>query len=232
MYKHLVMVGLLLVASGSASAQISSEFPKLEASPDFMYIHNTTNLGNFFYVSQPITTPVQLTGKNSFNCAGGGGTVTYNLRSYLGIAMDLDGCKFFGDTLGLGNTASGNQFTYLFGPRVTFRTPSRFVPFFLLEFGGDRVSLSCNNSGNNCSTVSGSHSISRNVFAMTVGGGFDWRINRRFSVRPIDAEYLYTNFGNGCVSTTTTPTCGSNNHQNAFRMKSGVVFAFGGSASK
>jgi len=226
MRKYVALVGLLLLV---ASAALAQEFPKVETSPAFMFIRNSPNLSHsFIFVPPGGGPPVQVTGNNSFNCAGGGGTIAYNLTSMFGIAADLGGCRFFGNTVGLGNTITGNQFTYLFGPRLTFRNASPFRPFFELNFGGDRLSASCKSSAGSCLTAVGSGTYSKNAFAMTVGGGFDIQINKKFSIRPVQAEYLYTRFGNSCALN----VCNNNNNQNSFRLKSGVVIAWGGSASK
>jgi opacity protein-like surface antigen len=127
---------------------------------------------------------------------------------------------------GLGNTVDGNEFTYLFGPRITFRNSSRFQPFGELNFGGARVSLSCSSSAIRCLTAAGSNTYSKNAFALTVGGGFDIKLSKRFSIRLVQAEYLYTRFGNNCA----LPVCSNNNSQNSFRLKSGIVINWGGSA--
>ena len=42
-------------------------------------------------------------------------------------------------------------------------------------------------------------------------------------MRPIQAEYLYTRFGNDCG----LPVCSNNNNQNSFRLKSGIVMGWG-----
>jgi opacity protein-like surface antigen len=212
----------------TASAALSQEFPKVETSPAFMFIRSSPNLDHSFILVPPTGPPVQVTGNNSFNCAGGGGTIAFNLTAMLGIAADLGGCRFFGNTVGLGNTITGNQFTYLFGPRLTFRSASPFRPFFELNFGGDRLSATCKSSANTCLTAVGGGTYSKNAFAMTVGGGFDIQINKKFSLRPIQAEYLYTRFGNSCAAS----ICNNNANQNSFRLKSGVVIAWGGSAAK
>jgi len=229
MRKYFVL-GLLLLTAGAALAQ-EGEFPKVETSPAFMYIRSNPNFTNAFTIQQPIagggTTPTAISGTNDFNCAGGGGTIAYNVSSLFGLAMDLGGCKIFGNTLGLGEKISGSQFTYLFGPRITIRTASPFRPFFELGFGGDRASVKCQSSATSCLTAAGSGSYSRNAFALAVGGGFDIQINKKFSLRPIQAEYLYTRFGNACAAS----VCNNNNNQNNFRLKSGFVVGWGGSAS-
>lgn len=229
MRRYFVLVGLLLGTVGSALAQ--GEFPKVETSPAFMYIRTSPNLTNAYTIQNPIagggSSPVTITGANSFNCAGGGGTFAYNLTSLIGMAADLGGCRFFGNTIGLGNTITGNQFTYLFGPRLTIRSSSPFRPFFELSFGGDRVSASCKNTAYTCLTRAGSGSYSKNAFALSVGGGFDIQHSKRFSLRPVQAEYLYTRFGNNCALS----VCNNNNNQNNFRLKSGVVIAWGSKSS-
>jgi hypothetical protein len=203
MRRHFVLMGLILFTVGGALAQ---EFPKVETSPAFMYIR----------------TPIA---GQSFNCAGGGGTLAVNLTSLLGIAADLGGCKIFGNTIGLGNKISGNEFTFLFGPRLTFRSGSSpFQPFFDLNFGGVRLSATCQSSATNCVNQTAGATFSKSAFALTVGGGFDIKFNKKFSLRPIQAEYLYTRFGNSCP----LAFCTNNNNQNSFRLKSGIVLAWGG----
>lgn len=205
MRKSFVLVGLLLITAGSALAQ--DEFPKVETAPAFMYIR-TVPPGNV----------------QSVNCAGGGGTIAYNFSSVLGLAADLGGCKIFGflpQNSPNANKITGSEFTFLFGPRITLRNSSPFRPFFELNFGGARASLSCNSN-----TACSGTSFAKTAFAMTVGGGFDIKLSKKFSLRPIQAEYLYTRFGNDCPYT----VCTQNNNQNSFRLKSGIVMAWGGGA--
>jgi opacity protein-like surface antigen len=226
MRKNFVLVGVLVMIAVSALAQ---EFPKVETSPAFMFIRNKPNLTNEFVLIPPGGGPPEtITGSNSFNCAGGGGTIAYNLTSMLGIAADLGGCRFFGNTIGpAGDKVNGNQFTYLFGPRLTFRNASKLTPFFDLGFGGDRLSVTCKSSSTACVNATGGNTFSKNAFALTVGGGLDIKINKKFSIRPVQLEYLYTRFGNSCAFA----VCNNNNNQNSLRLKSGIVIGWGGSAS-
>jgi len=212
MRKCFVLMGLLLMFAASALAQ---DFPKVETSPAFMYIR----------------TPVSFSGSGvnvsaSFNCAGGGGTLAYNFTSALGFAADLGGCKYFGQTVPapISENVDGSGFTFLFGPRLTLRNKGPFQPFAEVNFGGMRISLQCTDT----SVCPGQPTYSKTAFALTVGGGFDVKLNKKFALRPIQAEYLYTRFGNDCSLT----VCSFNNNQNSFRLKSGIVIAWGGSASK
>jgi len=196
-YRVYVMAGLLLLMVGSAVAQ--EDYAKVETSPAFMYIR----------------TPI---GGQSFNCAGGGGTFAYNVTSLVGLAADMGGCKIFGNTLGLANTVSGSQFTFLFGPRLTFRSSSKIQPFVEVNLGGDHLSISCENAA-----VCGNASRGFTAFAMTAGGGLDLKLNKKFALRLVQAEYMYTRFGNECA----LAICSQNNSQNSFRLKSGVVIGWG-----
>ena len=59
---------------------------------------------------------------------------------------------------------------------------------------------------------------SQNAFAMTVGGGFDYRLSSHWSVRAAKVDYLLTRF-NEFGST-------SAQSQNNLRVSTGVVFRF------
>jgi opacity protein-like surface antigen len=144
----------------------------------------------------------------------------------IGMAADLGGCKYFGQTIPapISENFSGTGFTFLFGPRLTFRSSSPFQPFAELNFGGMRISIKCTDT----SVCPAQPSVSKTAFAMTVGGGFDVKLNKKFALRLVQAEYLYTRFGNDCALT----VCTFNNNQNSFRLKSGIVIAWGGSAAK
>lgn len=206
-----VLGALVLVTAGTAVAQ---DYPKIETSPAFMYIRTSGSLQNTFIVNGQTINNVP-----ALNCAGGGGTIAYNFSSLVGIAADLGGCKIFSNAYGAGNTVNGSEFTYLFGPRLTYRNGSKFEPFAELNFGGTRIALSCKSSASNCLTAAGGGTYSKNAFAMTVGGGFQIKASQKISIRLIQAEYLYTRFGNNCA----LAVCNNNNNQNSFRLKSGIV---------
>ena len=209
-----LVLGLVLLFGSAAFAQ---DFPKIETSPQFMYIRMSPNLTNTFLVNgQPVT------GSQAINCAGGGGTIQYNVTSLVGIAADLGGCKVFSNAYGLGNSINGNLFTYLFGPRLTFRNAGKLQPFAELNFGGIRASLSCQSQALNCLAAAGGGTYSKNAFALTVGGGLDIKLNKKFAIRLAQLEYLYTRFGNNCA----LAVCSNNNNQNSFRLKSGIVIAW------
>jgi hypothetical protein len=165
----------------------------------------------------------------SFN--GGGGGATFNITQYLAIKGELMGygSTTWSTTVGApivtphgtipAGTFStqGNMFTYLFGPVVKLPT-SRVTPFFETLFGGSNtngyanLSKAINQGGGTLSTSGTQH-----PFTMAVGGGLDFHINKNFSVRPLEIDYILTRYTNPFTNT---------NNQNNFRYIAGVVYRF------
>lgn len=132
------------------------------------------------------------------NCQGGNGTAAVSLRAWFGVVGDFGGCKITGLPAG----TSSHAINYLFGPRVSFHSYGRVTPYAQVLFGGERFSANATGVG----------SASSNAFAMTFGGGADFRMTRHISVRPIQVEYLYTHF--------------SGAKQNNMRIESSLVYRF------
>jgi opacity protein-like surface antigen len=129
----------------------------------------------------------------SFNFNGGSGQFAYNVNTWLGVVGDFGG-YYTGDGF------HGGILSYVFGPRINLRRLGRMTPFAQVLFGGAR---SIDNSP-------------QNAFAMTAGGGVDFKVSEHLAIRPVQAEYFLTKF-----------TDGASNHQNNFRYSAGVVFRFG-----
>jgi opacity protein-like surface antigen len=156
---------------------------------------------------------------------GGSASIAFNLNRYLGIVGDFGGLD---DTQlllqGTGTNpsttvdSSGTVFTYLFGPRLSFRGHDRVTPFGQVLFGGihaSQATLSSGCTGTGCTLLP-----SESKFAMTAGGGLDVKVNHHIAIRIIQAEYLMTNFEDR--------TTGASATQNDMRLSSGIVFRFGG----
>jgi hypothetical protein len=125
---------------------------------------------------------------------------TYYTNNWFGLTADFDG--HYTNAFGV----DVSDYNYLFGPTVAYRQ-SKFTPFGHLLLGGSRVSVDLGLLG-----PLGA-SATDNTFAMALGGGADWHLNERFSVRPVQLDYLMTRFGG--------------NTQNNLRYSVGVVLRFG-----
>ncbi len=137
----------------------------------------------------------------TYNGNGGGGQLEYNANRWLGVVGDLGG--FYATSSGNGSFAGG-VFTYLFGPRVNFRR-GKVTPFAQVLFGGVRTTDGIAQSTG-----------TENNFAMTAGGGIDFKVSRHVSVRPIQAEYFMTKIPDGL-----------NNRQNNLRVGAGIAVRLG-----
>jgi outer membrane immunogenic protein len=100
----------------------------------------------------------------------------------------------------------------------TFTAGVRYVPRFghspLQPFVQTLAGLA-HSSGSLVEGGTAAVSNSGAAFAANLGGGLDLRINRRFSLRVVEADYLLTLFVNG-----------TNDHQNNMRLGAGLVFHF------
>ena len=137
---------------------------------------------------------------------GGSGYVEYNLNHILGLV---------GDFGGYANTRTGindKALTYLFGPRFNWRH-SRLTPYAQFLFGG--AFAWSGPTGN---------STTQNAFATAAGGGLDYNLNRRISIKPIQVEYVMTQFDSARLGGSTR---GFGGHQNDVRYSAGIVFKFG-----
>jgi outer membrane protein OmpA-like peptidoglycan-associated protein len=182
-------------------------------------------LGYSFWRAVPDST------KNRIDKMHGGSTsLAFNLNNHLGLVFDFAG--FSVDSLeftspGAGFSPSrvvnveGNVFTFLVGPRVSFRKHNRLTPF-LQVLGGiahaDDVYLNvCSLSIYACRPLP-----EETAFAMTAGGGLDYRLNHRLALRLFQAEFLLTRFRDP------TSLTSDRGWQSNVRLSTGLVFRFGG----
>jgi opacity protein-like surface antigen len=139
---------------------------------------------------------------------GGSGYVEYNINPIIGLV---------GDFGGYANTRTGindKALTYLFGPRFNMRHFQRWTPYVQFLFGGAYAWSGPNGFQQN-----------QNAFATAAGGGLDFNLNKRISIKPIQVEYVMTQFDSAKLGGS---TAGFGDHQNDVRYSAGVVFKFGG----
>jgi opacity protein-like surface antigen len=182
-----LVVSLLAVLSLFGVSAHAQDTPKVDIFAGYSYVRDKPSAS----------------GVSSFDLHGGSASVAYNAKSWLSGVADI-GAYHSGSILKTGT--SGTLSTYLFGPRISYRHYGRVTPFGEVLFGVAHAGAS----------VAGT-SGSENAFAMSVGGGFDYRLSDHFAVRPVKVDYLMTRF---------SETANGGNTQNNLRVSTGIVFRF------
>ncbi len=218
---HAQRTARLLGIAVDGTAQSSASTP---ATPSVGEPGSTPKVDIFLGYSYLRAVPELANGNRLVDLNGGSASIAFNLSRYLAIAADFGG---YDDTrlrlAGPGANppsvadSGGSAFTYLFGPRLSFRSRNRITPFAQVLLGAahaGKVTLSgC--TGSSCAPLP-----AQTALALTAGGGFDIRLVRHISIRAIQAEYLMTRFSD--------PTTGAGNTQNDLRLSAGLLFRLGG----
>ncbi len=200
MKKTLFLSACFLIGTGVCGAQ---DYPKAEIAFGYSFINVHPEFPQI----------------SSYNLNGGGASFVYNATHYFGIKaefMDYTGgggaqLRKFGYT---GNV-SGNLFSYEFGPIIK-KHSGKVQPFGEALFGAAHT-------GTYATIYNAIHGIqaagnSNNSFAMELGGGLDIPVNHILSIRPVEVDYLLTEFSANNVGAT----------QNNFRYFGGIDLTFGG----
>jgi hypothetical protein len=183
-----ISVSLLAVATIFGLSTSAQEVPKIDAFVGYSYLR-----------ANPATS-----GVGGFNLNGGSASAAYNVRDWLSGVADFGGYQ-----VGKINSVNvdNHVLTYMFGPRFTYRRSRKITPFGQVLFGAARTG-----SGVFATTNS------RTAFASAFGAGVDWNVRDRFSIRPLQFDYLLTHFPEGAS--------GNNLTQNNLRVSTGIVFHF------
>ncbi len=222
MKKSITVIGTLVLFALVASA---TDFPKYEAYLGFTYVranqfNQNTGLGQTI---------------GGFDMNGGSFQFIYNFNKWFSGVADVGAVAK--QNVGIINADDTTTF-YLFGPRVSYRNHSRFTPYAQIVFGGATRDVSRHLdvvTGANIpvfpavtpndlfpgadTEITAQVSASQTAFAMAVGGGLDWKLSKRFSIRPVSVDYVLTRFPSLLT--------GSNHNQNSIRAGAGIIFAFG-----
>jgi hypothetical protein len=218
---------ITIIAAGLLSAFVAgaTDIPKYEAFLGFTYVranqfNQNTGLGQAI---------------GGFDMTGGSAQFIYNFNKYFSGVADVGAVTK--QNVGVINADDTTTF-YLFGPRVSYRNKSRFTPYVEVLFGGATRDLSRHLNvvtGDNIpvfpvvtpqnlfpgadTNITAQVSASQTGFAMAVGGGLDWKLNKHFSFRPVSVDYVLTRFP--------SPLTGTDQNQNSIRASAGVLFTFG-----
>jgi hypothetical protein len=107
----------------------------------------------------------RLGGSNGINQNGASGSLAYNPNRWLGLVGDFGG--YHASPAGV----SFNTYTFLFGPRLTLRNPTKVNPFAQVLVGGAHLTAA---------GVAGSVTD----LAFSVGGGVDIGLLPHLALRP------------------------------------------------
>lgn len=186
MRKGILLFGLVFLASFPAAAQ---DFPRGEIFGGYTYSRTYNSNGDH----------------SSAN--GGSADVAFYPAKLWGVVADFGGSSSngFTNSSGVQVNSSSSSFHYLFGPRVRFGN-DRITPFADVLFGGVHRS---DVTSNGATLVAAQTS-----FALTAGGGIDFKLANHFSIRAIKINYVYTRF---------SPP-GVQNTQNGVSFSTGAVF--------
>ena len=181
---------LLLLAVLLAGFAMGQDFPRAELFGGYSYMR--FNIGDIG-VDQ-----------TAFNLNGWNASLAINANKNVGFVADFDG-HYGSPSVTVGGVTGNSKVrlhNFLFGPKFSYRG-EKAQPFVHALFGGAHGSTD---------DVSGSFigTTSDTAFAMALGGGVDIKVNNRFAIRAVQADYLMTKF--------------VDNQQNNFRLSFGVVF--------
>jgi outer membrane protein OmpA-like peptidoglycan-associated protein/opacity protein-like surface antigen len=157
---------------------------------------------------------------------GGSTSVAYNFDKYLGLVADFAGfdnskLTLFGPAGSETVNASGSVYTFMVGPRLSYRKYEKFTPY-IQALGGvvhaSSVSISGCTGDPSCTPIS-----SDTTFAAMAGAGFDINLSHRIALRLIETDFLLTHFRDPISASGF-----SRGWQDNTRLSTGIVFRFGG----
>src|SRR5215469_3899400 len=204
-------------ASHAAAASAANQDPRMELSFDYSYAH---------FQAIDYETPNFAFGRY-WQMQGGGAAFTYNFAPWIGIRADLQAYASSSRTLfvppgnpylpqGGAAPVSGNLYTYMGGPQIGLRH-GIFRPYVVGLAGGAYTTL-YQNTVPSLGLTNFRSTPSTNAFAAEAGVGLDIAVNRRFSIRPFQASYLYSRF---------QPSIPFTLNQHSWRGEAGVVVNMG-----
>jgi len=181
--RSLLLICMVLLPAAASTAQ---SIPTFEVAVGYSYMYFHTSL------PQPTT--------HSLN--GGGVSLVWNVKSFLGIEAQMNGYSFGQGwsnqlhQLGYVGSATANMFTYQFGAQLK-KHSGRWQPYVSTLYGfahsaGYAAALRAKGSGTYLLTTPGDNNT---AFAMAIGGGLDIRLTDTVQLRPVEVDYQLTRFG-------------------------------------
>ena len=228
--RSLRILAVLIACLFCVGVAMAQDTPTVEVFGGYTFIHFNGGSGTFGVMdggtpvlargasrlgADPLAlAPISTTLTSNIN--GGSASLAYNLNNWFGLAADFGGSAITSVNLsGLPSVdVNSTLFTYLFGPRFSYRGNKTFTPFAQVLVGGAHIT--------DVTAKGLTVAKAENAFAMAVGGGLDWNVNKVFAVRLGQVEYVLTRF------TDPFSLSGASGTQNSVRVSAGVVFKLGG----
>jgi hypothetical protein len=215
-----VIAGVLLFAL----AGVAQDVPRYEAFLGYTYVR-----ANEFNQNLGLGTSI-----GGFSMNGGSGQFIYNYNKWISAVADFG--AVYKPNVGIINATNTTAFT-LFGPRVYYRK-KRLAPFAEVLFGASYRAVSTQvNAVTDPSTpvipvanpsnlfpgpfsqVSARLSTTQTAFTMEAGGGLDYRVNKYFTYRALEVDYVLTRFP--------SLSSGVRENQSGISASTGFTFTFG-----
>jgi outer membrane protein OmpA-like peptidoglycan-associated protein/opacity protein-like surface antigen len=157
---------------------------------------------------------------------GGSTSVAYNFNRYVGFVADFAGfdnnkLTLFAPAGSETLNAGGSVYTFMVGPRLSYRKYEKFTPYAQVLAGvvhASSVTVSGCTGDPSCTPIG-----SDTTFAAMAGVGFDINISHRVALRLLEADFLLTHFQDPISATGL-----SRGWQDNTRLSTGIVFRFGG----
>lgn len=224
MRKFACVLGILLLAGmslGAAAQTKATDNSRLSVFAGYSLLHYNNGTDPGLYGSGELD--------NTANANGFVASAAYSLNSMFAIVGEY-GFYHAGSVSNTGLpssvAANANLQTYLFGPKISYRS-GPITPFAQVLVGGAHATFKESSSSVSV-TGPGASGL-----GLAVGGGLDWKVTPHLSIRPAQFEYLMTKFTNSNTlpdynssNGVPRPGDGGNGKQNNFRYSAGVVFNF------
>lgn len=168
--------------------------PKVQVFGGYMFIFE--GLGNLNATSLDVDLnlyPRVLIPQRDFN--GWSAEGQYNFSRLVGAVIDVSGTmtKPFIGGPGVTGIPTGSSYSIMAGPVVSYRKEKKITPFVHGLFGWNRTSLSAgtltSNSPIGTQFPVASAGVAFTDFSIAAGGGLDYKLSRRISLRPMQLEW-------------------------------------------
>ena len=166
-------------------------------------------------------------GGSSTACLGGGGTAAFRVSQSWQLVTDVGGCKM----LDLGTNLSGDSLTYMVGPRWIGHTSGSLSSYVQILVGGNKLTEelvfpekkerlkqeAIENGLRPPVPLEYIEQTDTNGFAVSVGGGVQYKLNPALAIRVADISYRHS-----WVS-----PLGGRNFSNSLKLTCGFVLRMG-----